>query len=150
MVSDDEKRWLVAGLVLNKVPIPHILSKVEQDVKAEYLKFAASHHIDTQAAAGRLTRWNVFLKYENINGNDGLKLPSGKLDYRKFNYHVTSHLEFAKLYVQPFMAKFSKFDECDASAVLTLLGAVPVFSPVTQAAAANVRQNVRNECMGSL
>ena len=147
MISDDEKRWLVVGLVLNKVlRLPEIRRKVEQDVKAEYLSLVKSHGIDTQASAGRLTKWKVdFLKYENINGNAGHKLPRGKPYYKKFNYHVTSHHDFAKLYLQPFMAKFSKVDECDASAVLTLLGAVPVFSGATQAAAVNVRQNIRNE-----
>ena len=145
MVSDEEKRWLVTGLVLNKVLLPHILSKVEQDVKTEYNKLVSSHHIDTQPSAGRLTRHGVFLKYENINGNDARKLSSGKPDYKSFIYHVTSHVDFARLYLQPYMAKFSKFDECDASAVLTLLGSVPVFSAATKSAADKVKQNVRNE-----
>ena len=39
------------------------------------------------------------------------------------------------------MAKFNTFDEhCDSSAVLTLLGKVPVFSPAVQSAANVVRQ----------
>ena len=43
------------------------------------------------------------------------------------------------------MAKFSAFGEqCDASAVLTLLGVMPVFSTAVQAAAGHVR-NVRND-----
>ena len=43
------------------------------------------------------------------------------------------------------MAKFSAFDDsCDASAVLTLLGGVPVFSTAVQAAAGDVK-NVRND-----
>ena len=39
------------------------------------------------------------------------------------------------------MAKFNAFDEhCDASAVVSLLGRVPVFSPAVQTAAGGVRQ----------
>jgi len=54
---------------------------------------------------------------------------------------VTSHVDFAKLYVEKHMAKFNAFDEhCDASAVLTLLGKVPVFSLAVQSAAGDVRQ----------
>ena len=38
---------------------------------------------------------------------------------------MTSHVDFAKLYVENFMAKFNAFDEhCDASAVLTLCSSV--------------------------
>ena len=44
------------------------------------------------------------------------------------------------------MAKFSAFDEeCDASAVLLLLGEVPVFSHTIQSSARTVREHVRNE-----
>ncbi|KAJ7376004.1 hypothetical protein OS493_037556 [Desmophyllum pertusum] len=54
---------------------------------------------------------------------------------------VTSHVDFAKLYVENHMAKFNAFDEhCDASAMLALLGKVPVFSPAVQCAAGDVRQ----------
>ena len=52
-----------------------------------------------------------------------------------------SHVDFAKLYVENHMAKFNAFDECcDASAVLTLLGRVPVFSFDVQSAAGAVRE----------
>ena len=54
---------------------------------------------------------------------------------------MTSHVDFAKLYVENHMAKFNAFDEhCDASAVLALLGKVPVFSPAVQSASNDVRQ----------
>ena len=54
---------------------------------------------------------------------------------------MTSHVDFAKLYVENHMAKFNAFDEyCDASAVLALLGKVPVFSLAVQSAAGDVRQ----------
>ena len=57
---------------------------------------------------------------------------------------MISHIDFAKLYVKDFMAKFNAFDDhCDASAVLTLLRNVPVFSGPVQPAADDVR-GVRN------
>ncbi len=58
---------------------------------------------------------------------------------------MTSHADFARLYVQNFMAHFTVFDDhCDASAVLTLLGGVPVFSAAVQTAAGDVRMG-RND-----
>lgn len=77
------------------------------------------------------------MKYENVNKNDLLpKLPGKKWNYSKFDCKVLSHIDFAKLYVENFMAKFNAFDDhCDASAVLTLLGSVPVFLGPVQTAA---------------
>ena len=101
-----------------------------------------SHSIHTQSTCGRLKNWPTFLKYENINGNDVLpRLRGGRYDYSKFDCRVTSHVDFAKLYVENHMAKFNAFDEhCDASAVLALLGKVPVFSLAVQSAANDVKQ----------
>ena len=147
-VTDNQKRWLVIGIALNKILIPQIRPFVEQDVNKEYNNLKKSHNIHTQSTSGRLQRWPArkFLKYENINGNSlHPKLPSGKYNFSLFDCQVLSHIDFAKLYVENFMAKFSVFDDqCDASAVLLLLGGVPVFSAAVQAAASNVR-NVRND-----
>jgi len=65
---------------------------------------------------------------------------------------VASHVDFAKLYVENHMAKFNVFDEhCDASALLALLGKVPVFSPAIQSAANDVRhaRNAWAHCLFS-
>ena len=146
-VSDDERRWVAFGIVLNNVVVHQIRSFVEGEIRKEYGKVKTSHSIDTQSTPGRLTHWPnlpprpVILKYENINGNDVLFKVHGKYNYSAFNCRVTSHVDFAKLYVENFMAKFNAFDEhCDASAVLTLLGKVPVFSGAVQNAAVAVRQ----------
>lgn len=107
----------------------------------EYGKLKLSHGIDAQSTSGRLKHWPSFLKYENINGNDTLPKVHGKYNYPVFDCRVTSHLDFAKLYVENFMAKFNAFDEhCDASALLSLLSKVPVFSVAVQSAAGDVRQ----------
>ena len=86
------------------------------------------------------------MKYENVNKNDLLpKLPGKKWNYSKFDCKVLSYIDFAKLYVENFMAKFNAFDDhCDASAVLTLLGSVPVFLGPVQTAARVVR-GARND-----
>ena len=56
-----------------------------------------------------------------------------------------SHVDFARLYVQNHMAHFTAFDDqCDASAVLTLLGRIPVFLAPVQTAADDVRM-ARND-----
>ena len=141
-VTDDQKRWLVFGIALSKVLVTQIRSFVEQEVQREHGNLQMSHNIHTQSTSGRLQRWPKPLKYENINGNNALpRLPGGRCNYSLFDCRVTSHVDFAKLYVENHMAKFNAFDEhCDASAVLALLGKVPVFSLTVQSAASDVKQ----------
>ena len=115
---------MVFGIALSKVLAPQLRPFVEQGVQREYGNLQISHSIHTQSSAGRLKNWPTFLRYENINGNSAFpRLSGGKFDYALFDCRVTSHVDFAKLYVENHMAKFNAFDEhCDASAVLTLLG----------------------------
>ena len=144
-ISEDQKRWVVIGVAFNKL-VPQIRPFVEQSLQAEYQSLKSSHNIHSQSPTGYLKNHLKPLKYENINSNSSHKLSSGKFDISKFDYKVTSHVDFAKLYLQPFMAKFRAFDgECDGSAVLLLLGGVPVFSHVIQSSAKTVREHVRNE-----
>ena len=145
-ISEDQKRWLVIGIAFNKL-VPQIRSFVEQSLQAEYQRLKFSHNIHVQTAPGPILKKHPkHLKYENINNNINHKFPSGKFDFSKFDYKVTSHVDFAKLYVQSFMAKFNVFDgKCDGSAVLLLLGDVPAFSSATQTSAKSVRERVRNE-----
>ena len=133
--SEDKKRWVVFGLAFNVALVDPIRGYVESEVKKEYEHVKRSKGIDCQRRRGRLMNGGFDLKYQNINGND--KLPKG----HAYDYRVTSHVDFAKLYLESFMAKFNAFDErCDASAVLNLLGRVPVFSPSVKKAASDVRQ----------
>ena len=143
----------MVGIALNKILVPQIRPFVEQEVEKEYNILKTSNNIHTQNYSGRLEKWLKVLKYENINNNGSLPKLSGKRwNYPKFDYKVSTHIDFAKLYVENFMAKFNAFDDhCDASAVLTLLGSVPVFSSVVQTSAGVVRV-VRNDwahCMFS-
>ena len=146
-MTDNEKRWLVFGIALNKILIPHVRPLVEQEVNKEYNTLKTSYGIDSQSATSRLEKWhNKWLKYENINGNDVLpRLPGGKYDYSNFKCQVLTHIDFSKLYLESYMVHFNAFDDClDASAVLLLLGRVPVFPSTVQAAANSVR-NERND-----
>ena len=145
-MSENQKRWLVAGIALNKILIPHIRPFVEQSIRTEYSNLKTSHNIDTQSTHGRLQRWPQILKYENINGNDvHPKLAGGRFNYSLFDCKVNSHVDFARLYVNNHMAHFTTFDDhCDASAVLTLLCRVPVFSAAIQTVADHVRE-ARND-----
>ena len=146
-MTDNVKRWVVAGIALNKILIPQIRPFVEQNIDKEYNKLKTSHNIHTQSTFHRLQSWPArkFLKYENINGNYAHRKGGGSYDYAKFDCRVLSHVDFARLYVENYMAKFNAFDDhCDASAVLLLLGGVPVFSAAVQAAAGDVRM-ARND-----
>ena len=145
-VTDNQKRWLVFGIALNKILIPHVRPFVEQEVNKEYNTLKTSHSIDSQSATSRLEKCHKWLKYENINGNDLLpRLPGGKYDYCNFNCQVLTHTDFAKLYLESYMVHFNAFeDHLDASAALLLLGRVPMFSSTVRAAANSVR-NERND-----
>ena len=149
-VTDNEKRWLVAGIALFKVLIPKILAFVSQEVDREYRRVKKGHNIHTPRSR-RLKQLppGVFLKYENINKNDVNfpKLPGKEWNYDAFDCKVLSHVDFSKLFLENFMAKkYSAFDEhCDASVILSLLGSVPVFSAAVQTAAHAVRDGLRND-----
>ena len=147
-MTDNQKRWLVFGIALNKILIPQIRPFVDQEVIKAYNTVKRSHSIDSQTATSRLGEWprTLRLKYENINGNDGLpRLRGKKYDYSKFNCQVFTHTDFAKLYLESYMVHFNAFDDhMDASAVLLLLGRVPVFPGTVQAAANSVRKE-RND-----
>lgn len=147
-MTENQKRWLVAGIALNKILIPQIRLFVEQDINTEYNNLKTSHNIHGQSTSGHLQQWPArkVLKYENINGNNvHPRLPSGRFNYSLFDCRVISHVDFARLYVENYMAHFNAFDDhCDASAVLSLLGGVPAFSVPVQTAAADVRM-ARND-----
>ena len=119
-LTDNQKRWLVVGIALNKILIPQIRPFVEQGINTEYNNLKISHNIHNQGPLGRLQKWPAsskkLLKYENINGNDVCpRLHGGRFNYSLFNCRVQSHMDFARLYVEKHMAKFTAFnDHCDA------------------------------------
>ncbi len=125
---------------------PSIRGKLDQEILKEYEDLKIKHGIDVQTThsfpVSKYPTRNG-MKYENINGNDTkLKPPHFKsYDYSNFDYKVTSHVDFAKLFLQSHMAKFNAFNEsCDASAVLNLFGRIPVFTAALKNAANVVRE----------
>lgn len=150
VVTDNEKRWLVAGIALFKILIPKILAFVSEKVKTEYERVKKEHKIhEPRRRRLRQLPPGVFLNYENINKND-VNFPKHRgeeWNYNAFDCKVLSHVDFSKLFLENFMAKkYSAFDEhCDASVILSLLGSVPGFSTAVQAAAHAVRDGLRND-----
>ena len=150
VVTDNEKRWLVAGIALFKILIPKILPFVAHEVDREYRRVKKEHKIHAPRRH-RLRQLppGIFLNYENINKND-VNFPKHRgeeWNYDDFDCKVLSHVDFSKLFLENFMAKkYSAFDEhCDASVILSLLGSVPVFSAAVQTAAHAVRDGLRND-----
>jgi hypothetical protein len=97
--------------------------------------------IDEQVYRGqqkKLPPSTLTLNYKNINNNDAHKSASA------FDYKVKDPLSLARLFVQPFMSKFTGFQTMDISAVLSVIGEA---APLTGAAvhAKTVRSDIRNE-----
>ena len=161
IVSDEEKRWLVVGIAMNKVAAPVLRDFIKQGMDTHYtnldiycsglatpctLKTLTYHQVSTDPCFKHL-------KFQNINNNHqlyGMK----KKDLPKYNYNINSSVDLAKLFLPDHLAEFSGFDESmDVSAILRLLGfnnPAPIFyspnpSISIQLSANDVRENVRNK-----
>ena len=153
MVSDEEKRWLVVGIAMNKVAAPVLRRAIEQGMDTNYANLDRRCQLLTPPCS--LTTLNhglvradpilKKLKFKKINNNH--LVPS----VCNYNFNIYSSVDLAKFYLQDYLAQFSAFDESmDMTAILHLLGfknymPAPVFSPQTQASADDVRENVRNK-----
>ena len=157
MVSDEEKRWLVVGIAMNKVAAPVLRDFIKQGMDTHYanntfchgvtkpfaLKTLNYHHVNTDVNLERL-------KFQNINSNFNNHGNRKNL----YNYNVNSSVDLARLFLPDYLAEFSGFNESmDMSAILQLLGfsnPAPIFhSPISsipiQLSADDVRKNVRNK-----
>ena len=157
MVSDEEKRWLVAGIAMNKVAAPVLRDFIKQGIDSHYVNNTYCHGVTTPCALNTLTYRQVNadpnlkrLKFQNINNNRN----NHGNHKNHYNYNVNSSMDLAKLFLPDYLAEFSGFDESlDISAILQLLGydnPAPIFlspSPMIpiQLAADDVRENVRNK-----
>ena len=99
------------------------------------------NRIDTQTHSKYLSK--IFpgarrdLNYESINGND-------RREPENFDYKVEDAVSLAKLLVQPFMAKFTAFDDSfDTSAALAVLSYEGLSRPGVTKSAKDVNFNVR-------
>ena len=159
MVSDEEKRWLVVGIAMNKVAAPALRDFIKQGMDTHYANNTYCHGLATPCTLKTLTYHQVntypcfkHLKFQNINNN--LQLYGMKTkDLKKYNYNINSSVDLARLFLPDYLAEFSGFDDSlDMSAILRLLGfnnPAPIFhspNPLISIplSADCVRENVRN------
>ena len=156
MVSDEEKRWLVVGIAMNKLAAPVLRDFIKRGMDTHYVNNTYCHGVTTPCALNTLNYHLVNadpnlrrLKFQNINNN----LYNHGNHKNLYNYDVNSSVDLAKLFLPDYLAKFSGFDESlDISAILRLLGfnnPAPIFqspNPLIsiQLSADDVRENVRN------
>ncbi|KAM7444987.1 hypothetical protein ABFA07_006517 [Porites harrisoni] len=153
MVSDEEKRWIVVGIAMNKVVAPVLRDTVKQGMDNNFTDLDRHCQHLTPPCTLRTLIYGVVrtdpffssLKFQNINSNE---LVHGK---RNYNFNINNSVDLAKLYLPGYLAQFSAFDESlDVTAILRLLGfknymPIPMFSLHTQASSDDVRENVRNK-----
>ncbi|XP_067018529.1 uncharacterized protein [Acropora muricata] len=134
---------MVIGICMNKILLPPLRDFVAKEIPKHYIALKNSDKIDTQVYKNYLLKDGVSeLNYGSINSN----WDHWKRKKASYNYNVSSAEEFAKLYLEPKMAKFTGFDNtCDLSAVLGILANATCFSTAIQGNAKNMRANVRNK-----
>ena len=143
-ISVEERRWAVVGVCLNKVLSPPLRNVLKSELQKWYhVLCQPPDEIDKQVFPRHkkaLPPSKLQLKYENINNNKIHK-------FRAYDYTVKDHLSLAKLFVQPFMAMFTGFDQTmDMSAVLTVMcEADPFISSGAAVDAKTIRSDVRNK-----
>ena len=141
--SLDKRHWLVTSICLHIVVIPRLRGIIAEKIKSVYDTKKRMNRIDTQTHSKYLSK--IFpgarrdLNYESINGND-------HREPENFDYKVEDAVSLAKLLVQPFMAKFTAFDDSfDTSAALAVLSYEGLFRPGVTKSAKDVNFNVRTE-----
>ena len=147
VITDEQRRWVVIGICLNKLLTPVLRTVLGKQIPAWYNNLChpptniAKQVYGTQVK--KLLPSTVKLNYGNINKN----YDNHKSTYGAYDYDVKDPESLAKLFVQPFMAKFTGFDQTmDLSAALTLIAETDPFHSSGAAAQANiVRSMVRNE-----
>ena len=100
----NQKRWVVIGICLNRVLLPVLRDFVGQEIPKHYTSLKTARGIDTQVFKGHLIHDGPFqLNYGSINNNWG----NFKKKVRSYDYKVGTSDDFAKLYLEPHMAKFT-------------------------------------------
>ena len=152
MVSDEEKRWIVVGVAMNKVVAPVLRDVIKAGMDTHYddldkhltpsctLKTLTYHYANTDPHLKKL-------KFQSVNNNSVLH----GSDKKSYCFTINSSADLDKIYLPNHLAMFSAFDESmDMTAILNLLGISfyqpnAIFSAFTQTYADDVRKNVRNK-----
>jgi hypothetical protein len=144
-ISDEERRWMVIGICLNKVLTPTLRDVLSVEIpKWHQTLVKPPTEIDKQTFGKfvkNLPPSTIKLNYDGINNNAVHK--SAKL----YDYAVNDPLSLAKLFVKPFMASFTGFDHTmDTSAVLSVIcEAQPFIACGAAVHAKKIRSDIRNE-----
>lgn len=148
LVKDEGKRWIVVAIALHRVVAPVLRTFVEEGITKLYVHYDSTCNLKTLTQAQVSAHPELkLLNFKNINNNH---LKGNKCSY---DYSINSEVDLAKLYLPRHLAqRFSAFDESlEMSAILGLLGSNAPSSifvppcPLIQAAADDVRDNVRNK-----
>ena len=136
------RRWLVVGTVLNRVLMPYLRTKIQQEMIPFYQTLVANFGIDKQIYRSHQKTFPtsvIRLNYESINHN-----AARFRDPRYYDYRVQDEVSLAKLFMKSYMAHFNAFDNSfDASAALAVLCCAPPFTSA-KLTAERVRSEVRN------
>ncbi len=92
------------GVCLNRVLLPVLRDFAGQEISKHYTTLKSSNRIDTQVFGYHVIHDGTFLlNYGSINNNWG----TFKSKERLYDYKVITDVDLAKLYLEPFMAKFT-------------------------------------------
>ena len=141
-ISEEERRWAVVGISLTKILTPALRNVLATELQTWY-RFLCKPpvEIDKQVSSTykkKLPPSKFQLKYENINNNKSR---------RAYDYAVKDSLSLAKLFLQPFMAMFTGFDQTmDLSAILAVMcEADPFVKSGAAVEAKKIRSDIRNK-----
>ena len=144
-MSDEERKWVIVGICLNKFLTPTLLKVLDNEIPKWHqtlVKPPVEIHKQTFGKHEKsLLPSTIKLNYDSINNNAVHKSP------KLYDYAVKDPLSLAKLFMKPFMASFTGFDHTmDTSAVLSVMcEAQPFIASGAAVLAKNVRSDIRNE-----
>jgi hypothetical protein len=142
-ISDEERRWVIIGICLTKVLTPALRDVLANEMPIWYQSLLLPpYQIDKQAFGGQaktLPPSKFNLNYESVNNNSTLRKTSS------YDYGVKDPVSLAKLFMKPFMASFTGFDQTmDTSAALSIVAEAQPFHGAS-GIAKKTRSDVRNE-----
>lgn len=113
---------MVIGVCLHSVLSPTLGKYVDSILKVFYKELNNSKKIETQKYPNQLKNYpekGDLLNYQAVNKNEKFK---GQNKREKYDYTIKNAVDLSKLFLQTYMAQYSKFDQaCDISALLGLI-----------------------------
>ena len=141
-VSDEERRWMIVGICLTKVLTPALRDVLANEMPIWYQNLLLPpNEIDKQTCARHAKTLPPYskLNYESVNKNSTIRKTSS------YDYAVKDPVSLAKLFMKPFMAIFTGFDQTmDTSAALSIVAEAQPFHGAS-GIAKKIRSDVRNE-----